>query len=108
MAPAAQPGGRPGGAPQELLGPAERMVEWRAGVDLSEEDQLAHAAHLRAPVLVLHGTADAVVPIADSRRLATRLPTRVRLVEFPGAGHTESWQSDPAQYEAVVRAFLAP
>ena len=62
----------------------------------------------RAPVLVLHGTADAVVPIADSRQLARRLPGRVRLVEFPGAGHAASWQSDPARYEAVVRAFLAP
>jgi hypothetical protein len=96
------------GLPQELRGPAERMVEWRAGVDLSEEDQLAHADRLRAPVLVLHGTADAVVPIADRHRLATRLPTQVRLVEFPGAGYAASWQSDPARYEAVVRAFLAP
>ena len=96
------------GLPQELRGPAERMVEWRAGVDLSEEDQLAHADRLRAPVLVLHGTADAVVPIADRHRLARRLPTQVRLVEFPGAGYAASWQSDPARYEAVVRAFLAP
>ncbi len=96
------------GLPHELLGPAEQMVEWRAGVDLSEEDQLADADRLRAPVLVLHGTADAVVPIADSRQLARRLPGRVRLVEFPGAGHAASWQSDPARYEAVVRAFLAP
>ena len=95
------------GLPHELLGPAERMVEWRAGVDLSEEDQLAHAALFRTPALVLHGTADAVVPIVDSRELARRLPTRVRLVEFPGAGHAGSWQSDPRRYEAVVRAFLA-
>ena len=96
------------GLPHELLRPAERMVEWAAGVDLSEEDQLAHAARFRRPVLVLHGTADAVVPIADSRELARRLPARVRLVEFPGAGHAGSWRSDPGRYEAVVRAFLAP
>jgi uncharacterized protein len=95
------------GLPHELLAPAERIVEWRAGMDLSDEDQLAHADSLDARMLVLHGTADAVVPISDSRELASRLPRRVRLVEFPGAGHAASWQSDPERYEAAVRTFLA-
>jgi pimeloyl-ACP methyl ester carboxylesterase len=93
--------------PSALLGPAERMVEWRAGIDLSDEDQLAHAGHLRAPILVLHGAADKVVPIADSRALVRRLPGQVRLVEFPGAAHAASWDADPRRYEAAVREFLA-
>ena len=95
------------GMPRALLGPTERIVEWRVGIDLSDENQLLHAGRLRAPILVLHGAADAVVPIADSRALARELPERVRLVEFRGAGHAASWDSDPARYDAVVGAFIS-
>ena len=58
------------------------------------------------PMLLLHGTADAIVPIADSQDLAASVPDQVRLVEFPGAGHAASWQSNPPGYVAAVRNFL--
>jgi len=92
--------------PKLLIGPAEELIGWRTGVRLAEEDQLAHAAELHTPMLLLHGTADAVVPIADSRALAAEAPGRVRLVGFPGAGHVTSWQTDPRRYVAAVEAFL--
>jgi len=94
------------GLPQPLLAPAEAIVSLRTGVDLADEDQLAHAGRLRVPIVVLHGTADHVVPLADSRALRSALPGEVRLVEFPGAGHVDSWRSDPARYDAAVRGFL--
>jgi pimeloyl-ACP methyl ester carboxylesterase len=94
------------GVPGPMIGPSEAMISWRIGIGFSQEDQLAHSADLNVPMLLLHGTADAIVPIADSRTLAAMLPGQVRLVEFPGAGHAASWQSNPRRYVAVVRDFL--
>ena len=52
------------------------------------------AAHASAPILLIHGANDTVVPIAQSRRMAAQLKSagkQVRLVEFPGEDH---WLSD--------------
>jgi pimeloyl-[acyl-carrier protein] methyl ester esterase len=38
------------------------------------------------PVLVIHGEADAICPVAAGRALAAALPA-ARLVTLPGAGH---------------------
>ena len=43
---------------------------------------------------------------AFPRALRAALPGQVQLVEFPGAGHVDSWRSDPARYDAAVRRFL--
>ena len=68
------------------------------------------AAHARAPILLIHGANDTVVPIAQSRRMAAQLQAagkQVRLVEFPGEDH---WLSDAAtriQMLKEIEAFLA-
>ncbi|MGH9003977.1 MAG: alpha/beta fold hydrolase, partial [Acidimicrobiia bacterium] len=41
---------------------------------------------LRQPTLVLHGDADPIVPVANGRILAARIPD-ARLVTVPGGGH---------------------
>ncbi len=51
---------------------------------------LTHAERLRAPLLITHGSQDWRVPVAESRRFATKakeagLP--VQYVEFEGQGH---------------------
>ena len=46
----------------------------------------AAIAHVRTPVLVLHGTADDVVPVGHAERIAARAPrAEVRILD--GAGH---------------------
>jgi alpha-beta hydrolase superfamily lysophospholipase len=92
--------------PWPLVGAAERVVSWRTGVDLDDQDQLRHASAFRVPMLLLQGTADPVTPVADSRAFAARNRS-VQLVEFPDAGHADEWQSDPVQYNIAVRSFLA-
>jgi hypothetical protein len=54
--------------------------------------------------LVLHGTLDSAVPIAQGREVATALGPRARFLEVPGAGHLEMLKS-PVVLEAV-RGFL--
>src|SRR5438552_3361052 len=46
------------------------MISWRIGIDFSQEDQLAHPADLKLPMLLLHAAADAIVTIVDNRTLA--------------------------------------
>jgi len=49
-------------------------------------DNLTKLAQIRAPVLVLHGTADALIPASHARALAAAAP-RADLELVPGYGH---------------------
>ncbi len=73
------------------------VVEWRADDDAPAavcerqfDALVAHAAtdlyEVGYPTLVLHGEADAVVPVADGRLLADSLP-RGEFAGFEGVGH---------------------
>jgi pimeloyl-ACP methyl ester carboxylesterase len=68
-------------------------------------DDVGFVARSTAPLLVLHGTADEAVPIAQGREvLAASASTRKRFVELPDANHNGT-VSAPASLEAV-RQFL--
>lgn len=60
---------------------------------------------LRQPTLVLHGDADPMVPVANGRILASRIPD-ARLVTVPGGGHLVLL-TRPAEMAGVVTRFLA-
>ncbi|MDA0364420.1 MAG: alpha/beta hydrolase [Chloroflexi bacterium] len=84
------------------------MTGMRLGIDWADLDYLDDdIARLRAPILLLHGDADDVVPIETSRRLSSLRPDLVSYHEFADAGHTREWNVDPERYEALVRAFLS-
>ena len=61
---------------------------------------------IRCPTLVVTGTDDVVIPPANSRTLADRIPG-TRVVEFAGAGHGLMYQC-PGEFTGVVREFLKP
>lgn len=44
---------------------------------------------VRAPVVIIHGTADEVVPFADGERLAAAVRTPLRFVAVSGGGHND-------------------
>jgi pimeloyl-ACP methyl ester carboxylesterase len=76
----------------------ERIVDWRLESDASEQALAWQAAavegfdvhdrldEIRVPALVLHGTADRVVPVENGRLLADGLPD-AHYREFDGAPH---------------------
>ncbi len=66
---------------------------WPAGADL---------ARIAAPTLVLHGTADPLLPLEHGRALARLIPG-ARLVELPGVGHQ---QPPPSQWGLAAPAIL--
>jgi len=94
------------GVPQFVTNLGKAVASWRSGIQWDELTQVHHAAALRTPILILHGDADATVPIAVSRTFAAARPDLVTLVAFPGAGHVESANFDAARYAATIEDWL--
>ena len=61
--------------------PVRLMLRDRLTVDLIHD--------IKAPTIVVYGTADSVVPAAQSRAVAERAGALVRAVEVPGADHND-------------------
>ncbi len=59
---------------------------------------LPDAARIVCPWLLIHGTEDDVVPIADSRQAFEAARCEKKLIEIPGAGHS----FDAETYGAIV------
>jgi dipeptidyl aminopeptidase/acylaminoacyl peptidase len=74
-----------------------------------ERSPLAHAGSITAPVLLLHGDADPVVPVKQARRLASRLDRlgrTVELHEYEGEGHGWSQPANVVDELERAEAFL--
>jgi pimeloyl-ACP methyl ester carboxylesterase len=65
-------------------------------------DRLAQLAPI--PTLVVHGDADALVPVAGGREIAARIPS-ARLVILPGMGHLLTTEAE-AEVAAALLAHL--
>lgn len=62
---------------------------------------LENAQTITCPVLIIHGGADPVTPVDESRALAEALGERAQLVILPGEGHT--WRSESAMTRTLTR-----
>ena len=60
------------------------------------------AARVRVPWLLVHGTADEVVPLEDAETALAGAPGPARLVVLSGADHVFSGSAMPAMTDAVV------
>jgi len=58
------------------------------------------------PLLLVHGGADRTVPPADGRRLAALAGPSAEHWEVPGADHSQSHRTAPAQWDDRVGRFL--
>ncbi|MBA2384989.1 MAG: alpha/beta fold hydrolase [Actinobacteria bacterium] len=67
-------------------------------------DRFDDVASIRAPTLVIHGTADNVVDVRNADLLVERIPD-ARLELFDGLGHLFFWE-DPQRFARVVGDFL--
>lgn len=76
-------------------------------VDLEHQDPLGAAARLACPLLVLHGDADAVVPVEAARVLAAAAGARATLEVLPGGQHLLTRGEDRARIREAVLGFLA-
>lgn len=58
------------------------------------------------PLLLMHGSADVVVPVEHSKRLAAAAGDSAELWILEGAGHAALFNRDPDAYETHVIGFL--
>jgi pimeloyl-ACP methyl ester carboxylesterase len=65
------------------------VYHWKSGIHLADIQPGKHAASIRIPTLVAHGTADHVSAIARGKSLYDSLPasTPKKWIEIPAAGH---------------------
>jgi len=58
------------------------------------------------PLLIIHGEADAIVPVHHGRALAKAVGAPCSLVTIPGTGHVGSYHADPIGYVNRVDRFF--
>lgn len=74
--------------PRPVIGLIVRYVEWLIGHRFDTIAPLNTVSRITCPVLLVHGTADQVVPVEDARRIYARCgASTARLLEIDGAGH---------------------
>ncbi len=67
-------------------------------------EQVSPVEEIAAPTLVVHGDADRIVPVANGRMLAARLPSP-EYVELAGHGHNLTLEA-PETLSLLVGSFL--
>ena len=77
--------------PSSLLSSDSRAkIQGLIGVDPAKVSPLRAAANIRVPVLVVHGTKDARIPIAQGHAVFEAIPhLRKEFIEIPEAGHSD-------------------
>jgi pimeloyl-[acyl-carrier protein] methyl ester esterase len=89
----------------DLADPLPPATTLLAGLDWLRDADLRQAApQIRAPVLLLHGSADPLMPLAAGETLTGLLP-QAELVAFAGAAHAP-FISQPTAVAARLAAFL--
>jgi fermentation-respiration switch protein FrsA (DUF1100 family) len=69
-------------------------------------DNLTKVPRIRAPLLVLHGDRDEIVPFAQGRRVFEAAPAPKRFFAIPGASHNDTYVVGGEAYWRVLREFL--
>ena len=90
---------------------AEAMIGrfWGDREQLRATSPALQAARIRAPVLLVHGTLDRSVPVAQSQQMADALRSAgktVRYVELDGGDHHLSRQAHRLTFFQEMEAFL--
>ncbi len=89
-------------------GPVSRVLARLLIRDGARPDEAI--ARIERPLLIIHGTGDAIVPVAFSRRLATRA-RHAAFVEVPGGDHNDMRDTHPEIDAMIIQFFrenLAP
>lgn len=79
---------------------AARIIEMWSDDDVPDVDP----RQIEIPTVILHGTADAIVPIEVSQRLAELLPD-AELVELDGTGHVPTMTQPDEVVAAILHRF---
>jgi pimeloyl-ACP methyl ester carboxylesterase len=88
----------------EVAGHVQPRLQFLTGIMPSPWRSIDQAGALTGPLLILHGSDDPLIPIAQGRALFEAAPSDEKLFhEAPGAGHSDVIQGDALD---VLLAFL--
>jgi uncharacterized protein len=72
-------------------------------------DAEALIGQLRVPVMIVHGTEDAAIPLSEARRLYAAAHQPKTMIEVVGAMHAQTWSGPTREQElAALAAWTAP
>lgn len=80
-----------------------RFLAWVLIRDHRRADEAL--AQFQRPTLLLHGTADTIVPVTHSRRLKESGGSHTTLIEYEGGQHNTLRDTHPAMDQAVIEFF---
>ncbi|AMV72912.1 alpha/beta hydrolase [Desulfuromonas carbonis] len=80
-----------------------RLFGW---VLAAEYDNRARIGQLRAPLLLVHGSADQIVPLAMGEELFALAPEPKRLLVLPDVGHNDLFFAGHPEYRAAWQELL--
>ena len=69
-------------------------------------DTLGKTARIRAPIMVLHGDSDEIVPFEMGREVFEAAPEPKRFYRISGAGHNDTYAVGGAPYLDALGSFL--
>jgi fermentation-respiration switch protein FrsA (DUF1100 family) len=70
-------------------------------------DNVAVLTKPHAPLLILHGDADTMIPISEAKKLFTEAREPKTFVELPKAGHNDVFRTTRVEYLTALKAFLS-
>lgn len=91
---------------RQILGRASQAAAIALYRSSSEPDLNGVLGDIRQPTLILHGEADAIVPVAEAQRLAASLPY-AHLTVVPGAGHVPTMTRPQVIADAINHFMTA-
>ncbi|MFD0556276.1 hypothetical protein FB566_1512 [Stackebrandtia endophytica] len=92
--------------PAPIVTVAKWLVEWRVDLDLTDLDQRRFAAEVAIPILLFADLDDETVDVAASLEFAEAVDPALMTLVTTTAGHTASWNENPAGYESAVTKFV--
>jgi uncharacterized protein len=69
-------------------------------------DSIAKIKSLQVPLLIIHGTADEVIPVAMGQKLYAAAPEPKQLVVIPGGDHNNLFRVGGQQYLSNLQQFI--
>jgi Lysophospholipase len=86
---------------------ASLVTRIRAGYWLGEASAVRQAARSAIPILFIHGSNDAFVPVSMAEQLHDAVTAPKQKLVVDGAGHAGSAAADPVLYWGTIDSFLA-
>lgn len=82
------------------------MNQMKFHFDMKDVNVMEVVKNNHVPVLFIHGEKDDFIPLYNQERIANNQKGFKEIVQFPNAGHGQSFDSDPALYKEKVSNFI--